>query len=82
MSRGGSPAVYMWLSNMSDVIVSGSGRFVPLDKLRDGGDSGWCSVAEDEMESSAASRAGDGGMEGASSMEGKSGRDMFLTLMF
>lgn len=82
MSRGGSPALYMWFVNISEVMVSGSGKFLGLDKLRDGGDSGWCSVAEDEPESSIPSSAGDGGIDGASSMDGRSGLDMFLTLMF
>lgn len=82
MSRGGSPAVYMWLVNISEVMVSGSGRFAGLDKLRDDGDSGWCSVAEEETESSTATSAGDVGADVASSIDGRSGLDMFLTLTF
>lgn len=82
MSKGGSPAVYMWFVIISAVMVSGSGRFAGLDKLRADGDSGWCSVAEEETESSTPTSAGDGGVDEASSMDGRSGFDMFLTLMF
>lgn len=71
MSKGGSPAVYMWFVSISDVMVSGSGNLVVFDALGVEGESGWLSVADDDTESSTPSRAGDGGKEGVSSIEGR-----------
>lgn len=84
-SRGGSPAVYIWLSSVSGVMVSGSGNLVVFDRSRADvdGESGRCRVAEDEeIESSTPSSAGEEGLEGASSMGGRSGLVNFLDLIF
>lgn len=82
MSRGGSPAVYIWLSKLSGVMFSGSGSLVELDIPRVDGEPGEFRVADDEdIESSTPSRAGEAGIEGASSMVGRSGLINFLDSM-
>lgn len=82
MSRGGSPAVYMRLSKVSGVMVSGSGSLVAFNIPRVDGEPGELRVADDEeTESSTPSRAGEDGTEGASSIGGRSGLVSFLDLM-
>lgn len=74
--------MYMWLSNVSAVMVSGSGSLVAFALPRVEGDPGEFNVADDEeTESSTPSRAGEGGREGDSSMGGRSGLISFLDLM-
>lgn len=81
MSRGGSPAVYMWSVKVSVVMVSGSGYLVVCDEDGLEGVSGRCNVdAVDETESP--SCPGCSAVEGVSSIDGRvSGLANFLDLM-
>lgn len=85
MSRGGSPAVYMWSVKVSVLMVSGSGYRAVCDDEGLEGVSGRCNVdAVDETESSWPSPSCPNcpAVEGVSSIDGRvSGLANFLDLM-